>query len=363
MLTTLFHWLAGHAGVFGIFDSITLRAALAALTAAGLSVLIGGRLIAYFRKRRIEENVEAKDSEKLAQIHADKAHTPTMGGLGIVGALVGSTILWGRLENPYILLGLFLVLSLCALGFLDDYIKLCGRRKGLSIREKLLYQTAFTIAVAASLFAVGNEGSGVSLYVPLVKATLVVLPAFLYIPFVTVVMVATMNSVNFTDGLDGLATGCIAIAAIPLFLLVYSAGRADYASHLAIPFVAGAGELAVFAGALIGACVGFLWFNCFPAQIFMGDTGSLPLGGAVGFLACAVKQELLLLIVGGVFVVEGLSVVMQVLSFRLFGRRIFLIAPLHHRYQFLGWPEPRITIRFWIAAGFCAAASVALLKM
>lgn len=364
MLYHLLHWLSSHAPLCGAFDSLTLRAALAALTAFAVSLLAGRRLIAYFRRRRIEENVDVKDSEKLAELHAAKARTPTMGGIGIVAALVGSTLLWADVTDPFVVLGLFLVSALGALGFWDDWVKLRGGgRKGLSIREKLLYQAAFSIAVAASLYSLAEGAGGASLYVPLVKASLAVLPAAIYIPFAATVLVATMNAVNFTDGLDGLAAGCCAIAAVPLLLLAYASGRPDYAAHLAIPFVHGAGELAVFTAALIGAGVGFLWFNCFPAQVFMGDTGSLPLGGAVGFLACAVRQELLLLLVGGVFVAEGLSVVLQILSFRLLGRRVFLIAPLHHRYQFLGWPESRITIRFWIAGGVCAAASVALLKI
>jgi phospho-N-acetylmuramoyl-pentapeptide-transferase len=363
MLYHLFDWLADHWAPAELLHSITFRSLMAALTSLGVGIGAVGWLIHWLGKRRIEEDVTLKDSEELARMHSPKASTPTMGGLGIAGALAGAVLLWAPLDNPYILLGLFTVASLAALGFWDDYVKLRVKdRKGLGIREKLLYQTAFMLAVSASLFLLHQEGGSVRTFLPLIK-TGPALPAFVFIPFVTFVLVATLNSVNFTDGLDGLAAGCTAIAAVPLFLLVYAAGRVDYATYLAIPHVEGAGELAVFAAALLGASVGFLWYNCHPAQIFMGDTGSLPLGGAVGFLACSVKQEFLLLVLGGVFAAEGLSVVLQVLSFRIFGRRLFLIAPLHHRYQFKGWPESRITIRLWIAASGCAAASVALLRI
>ncbi len=365
MIHFLFSALAGPEHGPGFADSIMFRSVMAALTAFCLCVVFVGRLVRFFRERRIEEKVEAKDSEKLAEMHSAKAHTPTMGGVGIVAAMVSAVLLWSRLGNPYVLLGMFAVLSLSALGFWDDYVKLkVPGKKGLGIRERLVYQSAFMIAVSASLYSLGDEGGGVSFTVPLIKASLFVLPAAVFIPAVSFILVSTVNSVNFTDGLDGLASGCVAIAAVPLLVFAYASGRPDYSAHLSIPFIPGGGELAVFAAALAGAGAGFLWFNCHPAQIFMGNTGSLPLGGAIGYLACAAKQELLLPVVGAVFAVEGLSVLLQVGSYRLRnGRRVFLCAPIHHHYQFKGWPETRITTRFWIAAGVSAAAAIAMLRI
>ncbi len=346
-------------------EDLLLRTGLAC-SVAFLATVFGTRwLLAFLRRRNVSEHVDKTDSEKLKELHKNKSETPTMGGIAVVGGFAAALLLWADLDNPYILPGLALVIAFASLGFLDDWVKLVkSGRKGLSIRGKMAWQIVIALAAAWTLYTLGHGPDGlVDVRVPLVGAASASLPALAFAALAILVMVSTVNAVNFTDGLDGLASGCAVITCLPLAVCALCASSPGTASAMSIPFVEGAGELAVFAGAMTGAGLGFLWHNCFPARLFMGDTGSLALGGAIGYLALALKLELFLPLLGAVFVAEGLSVVLQVLSFRLTGRRIFLIAPLHHRYQFKGWPETQITIRFWISAAVSAAAGTAALKL
>ena len=356
--------LAGANGQ-ALAGNLPLRAGLAAFTAFAVTALATRWLIGFLGRLHVAERVDKKDSEKLAELHGDKKDTPTLGGLALVFGMTTATLLWTDLANAYVWTGVLLVAGFAGLGLLDDWIKLVREdRKGLTIRGKLTGQLALGAAAAAGLYLLGRGPDGlVEVYVPLLPSFRPALPGILFLGFAVVVLVATVNAVNFTDGLDGLASGCAVITGVPLAAFAALAGSAGSAASLAIPYVEGAGELAVFGAALGGTGLGFLWHNCFPARLFMGDTGSMALGAAIGYMALAVKMELLLPLVGAVFVAEGLSVLLQVLSFRITGRRLFLIAPLHHRYQFLGWPETRITIRFWISAAVSAAAGAFALQV
>ncbi|MHC5036658.1 MAG: phospho-N-acetylmuramoyl-pentapeptide-transferase [Planctomycetota bacterium] len=363
MVEFILSWL----GVDGspLAQNLLLRVGCAAITAFVVTVLGTRWLLRILVRVGATERVDKTDSEKLADLHKSKSSTPTMGGVALVAGLLAGTCLWSLPSNPYIQTGILLVLGFAGLGFLDDWTKLKREgRKGMTIRGKLAWQSLLGLSCALSLYLLGREADGsVVVAMPVLRSLQFTLPAGIFLVFATLVLVTTVNAVNFTDGLDGLASGCAVITGIPLAAVAYLAGSGDLAAGIGIPFVEGAGELSVFGGALIGCGLGFLWHNCFPAQLFMGDTGSLALGAGIGYIAIAVKQELLLPIVGAVFVAEGLSVLLQVLSFRLTGKRLFLIAPLHHRYQFLGWPETQITIRFWISAVVSATAGAVALKM
>ncbi|MCU0722401.1 MAG: phospho-N-acetylmuramoyl-pentapeptide-transferase [Planctomycetes bacterium] len=363
MIGWILSLLAADSGDFA--RDVLLRAGLASITAFCLTALATRFLLPWLKRRRVAERVDKTDSEKLAELHKGKADTPTMGGLALSAGVLASALLWADPRNPYVRCGLLLLAGFAALGFLDDWIKLtCKGRKGLTIKGKLLWQIALSAGAAVCLWTAGRTAAGgVEVLAPLWHAGFVVLPAALFLPFAVFVLVSTVNAVNFTDGLDGLASGVSVIALVPLAVLAWAAGRPDAAGWLGIPLVPGCGEASVLASAAAGAGLGFLWHNCFPARMFMGNTGSLPLGAMVGFTALAAKAELLLPLFGAVFVAEGMSVALQILSFRLTGRRLFLIAPLHHRYQFLGWPESRITVRFWIAAAVSAVAGAAVLRM
>ncbi|MHC4598188.1 MAG: phospho-N-acetylmuramoyl-pentapeptide-transferase [Planctomycetota bacterium] len=363
MVGNLIDMLGGNSLAFS--ENVLLRAFLAALTAFAATALSTRWLLLILARLGVCERVDKTDSEPLKNLHKGKASTPTMGGIAMVAGFGVAVLSWTPAGHPHVLTGLLLVLGFALLGFLDDWIKLTrSERKGLTIRGKLGAQFLLAFAGALALYLLGRGPDGaVAIHVPFVSALVAPLPPVVYVGFATLVLVVTVNAVNFTDGLDGLASGCAVVTGITLSALAYLAGGAATASGLGIPFVEGAGELAVFGAALAGCGLGFLWHNCFPARLFMGDTGSMALGAAIGYVAVAVKQELLLPIVGAVFVAEGLSVLLQVLSFRLTGKRLFLIAPLHHRYQFLGWPESRITIRFWISAVVSAAAGAVVLKI
>ncbi|MBI1849288.1 MAG: phospho-N-acetylmuramoyl-pentapeptide-transferase [Planctomycetes bacterium] len=352
-----------------LFHYITFRAAAAAITAFVLSLILGGGLIRFLKRVRAAERVEKTDSAELGRLHSAKASTPTMGGLLVLLAVLGSTLLWARLV-PLALLALFATAALGLVGFYDDFIKLTvPGKKGLSKRAKSGMQVVVGLIVGLGLLWIARSdsaGGDLRLHFPFVKSLSIDLGGLWGAPYVALavlVMVSSSNAVNLTDGLDGLAIGCTVMVALAFAPIAYVVGRADYSSYLLIPHVANAGELAVFASALVGGGMGFLWFNCFPAEIFMGDTGSLPLGGALGYLALAVRHEVLLALVGGIFVVEALSVILQVFSFRVFGRRIFRIAPIHHHFQFAGCPESKITVRFWIISAILALFSVATLKV
>jgi phospho-N-acetylmuramoyl-pentapeptide-transferase len=345
-------------------------------------VVIGPRLIKKLHKLKITEKLFKSDSPQLDALHSKKEGTPTMGGILVVIAVIFSCFLWADLSNRFMLLVLFVFLWLAVLGFVDDLIKLRKSPRGLRGRNKFLGQIALGLIVGIYLFYhppdlavlwnVDMVNSDYSPFLTHYYAPVLTVPfckesflnlSWLYILFVVLVIVGSSNAVNLTDGLDGLAIGNALFVALVYAILSYVVGNWKISKYLGILFVEGSGELAVFCSSLIGACLGFLWFNAYPAQIFMGDTGSLALGGAIGAVAVVTKQELLLVIAGGIFVVEALSVVLQVVSFRLRKKRVFAIAPLHHHFEFRGWAEPKVIIRFWIISAILALISLSTLKL
>jgi phospho-N-acetylmuramoyl-pentapeptide-transferase len=341
-------------------DKITFRAALAAGTAFLLALLLGPRLIAWLGTR-FREPIKS-DSAEVCRLHQAKHATPTMGGLFIIAGLIGALLVFGRLTSPPLQAALVVALGLAAVGAVDDLVKLRGTANGISARAKLVGQL-LVCTVAATLLYHHYAGlpGGLLLRVPLVGVEFSL--GVWFIPWAVLVMVGASNAVNLTDGLDGLAGGSLIFATAAMTLAAYAAGHAEWAAYLNLPRVSGAGELTLLGAALIGGTLGFLWFNCHPAQVFMGDTGALPLGGLLGLLAVAARQELLLLVVGGVFVAEAASVILQVGWYKCTGRRMFRCAPLHHHFQFQGWPETRIVVRFWIASALCALVGLAGLKV
>jgi len=359
----LYYWLyplARQYPLFNVFRYITFRTAMAAVTAILLLLLLGPAMIRSLKRRQIGQAIRAEGP----QSHLAKAGTPTMGGLLILFAILIATLLWMDLSNRFVWIALGTLLALGAVGFADDYTKVARKRSlGLTGRGKLLPQ--FLVALAAGWaieqWATPGAFSTVVTF-PFLKKVLLDLGIF-YIPFVAVVLVGSSNAVNLTDGLDGLAIGAVGIAAGTYAILAYVSGNVVAARYLQIPFVPQSGELAVFCGAMAGAALGFLWFNCHPADVFMGDVGSLPLGGAIAAVAAMTKQEMLLAIVGGLFLLEALSVIIQVVSFKTTGRRVFRMAPLHHHFELGGWAESRVIIRFWIVALFFAVAALSTLKL
>uniref|UniRef100_UPI00257C7316 phospho-N-acetylmuramoyl-pentapeptide- transferase n=1 Tax=Sulfitobacter sp. UBA4523 TaxID=1947584 RepID=UPI00257C7316 len=330
---------------FNLFRYITFRAGGAFLTALVFGFLFGKPLIAVLRKRQGKGQPIRDDGP---EGHFAKAGTPTMGGLLIVGALVTSTLLWARLDNPYVWLVLFVTLSFALIGFADDYAKVSKQNvKGVSSRVRL--GLGFLIALIAAYWAGLHHPAELQyqLALPVFKDVLINL-GFFFIPFAMFVIVGAANAVNLTDGLDGLAIMPVMIASAALGVIAYTVGRVDFTEYLGLHYVPGTGEILIFVAGLVGGGLGFLWYNAPPAAVFMGDTGSLALGGALGAIAVATKHELVLGIVGGLFVVEALSVIIQVLYFKRTGKRVFLMAPIHHHYEKKGWAEPQIVIRFWI---------------
>lgn len=345
---------------FNVFRYITFRTGLALATAFFLSLIVGPWLLERLRKLQVRQSIR----EEGPSHHQVKAGTPTMGGVLIVGALTISTLLWADLGNAYIWTVLSVTLAFSAIGFADDYIKVKKRRNlGLTTRQKLGLQifVGLSAGLVARMVATPSQHAG-AVALPFVKDVLLPLGIF-YLPFVALVLIATSNTVNLTDGLDGLAVGSVAIAAATYTLFVYVAGHSRIADYLRIVPVEHSGEVTIFTGAMVGAALGFLWFNAYPAQVFMGDVGSLGLGGGLGIVAVVAKQELLLILVGGLFVLEGLSVLIQVASYKLRGKRVFKMAPLHHHFEILGWSETQVVVRFWIIALVFALAGVATLKL
>jgi phospho-N-acetylmuramoyl-pentapeptide-transferase len=346
---------------FNVFRYITFRTAFAALTALLISFIFGPWLIDRMRRVKLGQYIR----EEGPKSHQQKAGTPTMGGILINVAILIPTILWADISNPYIWIILFVTFAYAAIGFIDDYRKLVKKRNlGLTPKEKFIAQ--FGVALLAGL-AIGylpmlRNNYSTALTFPFMKHFVLNL-GVLYIPFVMVIIVGASNAVNLTDGLDGLAIGSTLVAATTYTILTYAAGHAKIADYLKIAWVPQTGELAVFCGAMVGASLGFLWFNAYPAEIFMGDVGSLALGGAIGTLAVMIKQELLLVLVGGLFVVEALSVILQVFSFKMTGRRIFKMSPIHHHFELSGWRETKVVVRFWIIAIIFALLSLATLKL
>ena len=361
LLTFLAKLLADWPGASELraLDKITLRAALAAGASFLLAIVFGGRLIAWL-ERRFREPIKSA-SPQVARLHESKRATPTMGGIFIVAGLLGSVAVFGNWTNPYTSVAMLLVVALAALGACDDLVKLRSAARGLRPRTKLLVQSAIAIVAACIIQHIQTQqGHAASLGLPHVGRVSL---GWLFVPWAALVIVASSNAVNLADGLDGLAPGCLISATLGVGLVAYACGHAGWASELGIEHVAGAGEMAVVAAAVVGGLLGFLWFNCHPAQVFMGNTGALGLGGLLGLLAIIARQELLLVTIGGVFVVEAASVIVQVAWFRWRGTRVFLCAPLHHHFQLAGWPESKIVVRFWIAAALCAVVAIGGLKL
>lgn len=339
---------------------LTARTALALVTSFLAAVVLGPMAIRWL-KSRFRERV-ASASDRLNELQAAKNNTPTMGGLFVIAAIVLAVLLWGDLRSAYVQIGLFVAISFGAVGGIDDWIKLRTSRRGLTARQKFLAQTGLSLLAAVWLYFVQrNVPYGTDLIWPLGRTAIPLGAGF--IVWSMVVMVGSSNGVNLTDGLDGLAGGCVVFAGSAFVALAYLAGHAVLADYLGIPFISGCGELSILLGAMVGAMLGFLWFNCHPAQVFMGDTGSLPLGALLALAALVTRQEVLLVIVGGVFVVETLSVIAQVGWFKLTGSRLIACSPLHNHFLFRGLDEHKIVVRFWIGSALLALVAVASLKL
>jgi phospho-N-acetylmuramoyl-pentapeptide-transferase len=357
MLYHLLYPLHTEFSVLYIFRFITFRTIYATITALVISFILGPWLIAKLQNLQIGQSIRKVGPES----HFKKEGTPTMGGTLILAAIVLPTLLWADLTNVYVWVTLLVTVGFGAVGFVDDYRKVKKRNSdGLSARQKMFW--LMTISLTAGIILYSYPSFRTTLAFPFFKSLVPNLGLF-YIPFAMLVIVGTSNAVNLTDGLDGLAIGPMIIASGTYLIFAYLAGNAKLSEYLQISSVQGAGELTVLCGAMVGAGLGFLWFNSYPAQVFMGDVGSLSLGGALGTIAVITKQEIVLVIVGGIFVVEALSVIFQVTSFRLYGKRIFRMAPIHHHFELKGWPEPKIIVRFWIISIILALVALSTLKL
>ncbi len=342
---------------FNVFRYITFRTIYAAITALLISFIIGPWLIRLLHERQIGQTIRRDGPES----HLVKEGTPTMGGVLVVLATIVPTLLWANLLSPYIWIAVLVTVGYGAIGFADDYRKVIRKdTKGLSPRKKLFLQFALAVLAAGLIYT--DIGIKDTVNIPFFKNLRPSL-GFLYIPFIVFVIVGASNAVNLTDGLDGLAIGPSIISASTYMLFAYLAGNVRIANYLQIQYVPGVGELTIFCGALAGAGLGFLWFNAYPAQVFMGDTGSLALGGALGVVAVMVKQEIVLALVGGIFVIEALSVILQVTSYQTRRKRIFRMAPLHHHFELKGWAEPKVIVRFWIISIILALLAISTLKI
>ena len=349
-----------------VFSYITFRAICAGVTAFLISLLFGNLVIRKLISLKFGQPIRtAAEVHKLFELHGAKKGTPTMGGILLIGSIVISTLLWAKPENPFVWLVLFSTLFLGAIGLYDDWLKVSKKNSDGS-RRRLKFFLQCALAGIFTLFFLLNpqlSATAQQLYIPFLKDPLVLgMGAFTFI-FYLLVIVGTSNAVNLTDGLDGLATGCTATVAATYAVLAYVAGNFKAATYLQVPFVQFSGELTVLCLALLGACLGFLWWNAYPARVFMGDTGSLAIGGMLGSVAICCKQELLLVIVGGVFVIEAMSVILQVASFKTTGRRIFKMSPIHHHFELSGWKENTVIVRFWILSVFFALLGLATLKL
>lgn len=358
-----------------LFRFLTFRTAFAGLTAMAIAILVGPWLIRRLKEFQIGQYIR----EEGPKSHQSKAGTPTMGGVLINIAILIPTLLWADLRNPFVWIAMFSVVAFGAIGFVDDFAKLRKKRNlGLTSRQKLTLQCLVSVVIAVVLVALNASGEySTRLVVPFFKQyrpnltfpallshhSLYVLAFLPFIAFVVLIIVGSSNAVNLTDGLDGLAIGCTIIAAGALTALTYISGHSVFATYLDIDKMPMVGELSIFGGAMVGASIGFLWYNAHPAEIFMGDVGSLALGGAIGTVAVLIKQELLLPFIGGIFVIEALSVILQVGSYKLRGKRIFKMAPLHHHFEQLGWSESKVITRFWILAGVFALFALTTLKL
>ncbi len=359
MLRHVAEWLAQYYSGFRVFNYLTFRAILAALTALTISFMVGPGMIRRLAERQVGQRVRSDGP----QSHLSKAGTPTMGGALILVAIVVGTLLWADLANRLVWIVLAVTVSFGLIGFWDDYLKLVvGNSRGLIARYKYLWQTVAGLGAAVALYLTARTAAETTLIVPFVKSFVLPLgPLFIVLAYF--VIVGTSNAVNLTDGLDGLAIMPAVMVAGALGVFAYASGNVVFAGYLGIPYVAGAGEVLVICAAIFGAGLGFLWFNTYPAQVFMGDIGALALGAALGVIAVIVRQEIVLFIMGGVFVMETVSVILQVGSFKLRGKRIFRMAPIHHHYELKGWAEPKVIVRFWIITVILVLIGLATLKL
>ncbi|SHL98122.1 phospho-N-acetylmuramoyl-pentapeptide-transferase [Vreelandella subglaciescola] len=359
MLLHLANFLAQYQSAFQVVNYLTLRVILGALTALLLCLWLGPLVI----RRLVEGQIGQAVRDDGPQSHLSKAGTPTMGGVMILISMAASTLIWGDLTNHYVWVVLGVTLGFGAIGWVDDYRKVVEKNpRGLPAKWKYFWQSVVGLGAAGILYATAASPVEISLLIPMVKGVMLPLGVF-FIVLSYFVIVGSSNAVNLTDGLDGLAIMPTVLVAMGLSVFAYVSGNAVFADYLHMPFIAGTGELAVFCATIAGAGLGFLWFNTYPAQVFMGDVGSLALGAALGVVAVIVRQEIVLFIMGGIFVVETLSVILQVGSYKLTGRRIFRMAPLHHHYELKGWPEPRVIVRFWIITVVLVLLGLATLKV
>ncbi|OIP66210.1 MAG: phospho-N-acetylmuramoyl-pentapeptide-transferase [Nitrospirae bacterium CG_4_9_14_3_um_filter_53_35] len=344
---------------FNVFRYITFRTVVAALTSLLISLVVGPYLIRWLTQYHVGQRIR-----KLGpQNHQKKAGTPTMGGVLILLSLFVSIILWADLTNRYVWLVLLATLGFGLIGFLDDYLKLIrNRSEGLRPKQKFFFQVLLALVIGLVLILYPEDSITTSLPLPFFKKAMPDLGWF-YLPFAMLVIVGTSNAVNLTDGLDGLAIGPVMISSMVYAVIVYATGNVKFAGYLQIPYVKGVGELTLVCFGMVGASLGFLWFNTYPASVFMGDIGSLALGGALGTVAVISKHEILLVLIGGIFVIEAMSVILQVASFKLFGKRLFRMAPIHHHYELKGWAEPKIIVRFWIISIILALMALGTLKL
>lgn len=359
MLFHLTQYLSEYYSGFNVFTYLTFRAILGTLTALIISFIIGPYMIKKLSILKIGQTVRDDGPET----HFSKAGTPTMGGALILAAVSAATLLWADLDNRQIWVVLFVLISFGVIGWIDDYKKLVKKDpEGLKSRYKFFWQSFFAIGVAIYLYQTATPVEK-ELIVPFFKSVAIPLGVITFVLLSFLVIVGSSNAVNFTDGLDGLAILPSVMVGGALGIIAYLTGNANFSEYLSIPYIKGAGELVVFCGALVGAGLGFLWFNTYPAQVFMGDIGALSIGAALGVVAIMVRQEFVLFIMGGVFVMETVSVIIQVASFKLTGRRIFRMAPLHHHFELKGWPEPRVIVRFWIITVILVLIGLATLKV
>ena len=359
MLLWLSEWLANYFHAFHVFQYLTLRAILGILTALAMALLLGPAIIRQLSSHHVGQVVR----DDGPQSHLSKAGTPTMGGTLVIIAVLISTLLWSDLTNRFVWLVLIVTLGFGAIGYWDDYSKLVMKNsRGMPARKKYLLQSLLGFGAAFYLFFTAKLPVETQLLIPFFKNTYLVLGPF-FILFVYFVIVGSSNAVNLTDGLDGLAIMPSVMISGALGVFAYVSGNAHFAGYLAIPYVPGAGEIVVFCGSLVGAGLGFLWFNTYPAQVFMGDVGALAIGAALGIIAVIVRQEIVFFVMSGIFVLETVSVILQVGSYKLTGKRIFKMAPIHHHFELKGWPEPRVIVRFWIITFVLVLCGLATLKL
>ncbi len=359
MLYALTEYLSHYNSGFNLFGYLTFRSILGALTALAISLIVGPTMIRRLKHLKIGQVVRDDGPES----HFSKAGTPTMGGALILTAILASTLLWGDLQSKYIWLLIAVTFGFGVIGWVDDYKKIAlGNSKGLASRYKYLWQSILGFGAVVYLYATATVPQETQLIIPFFK-NIIIDMGLAYIVFGYFVIVGTSNAVNLTDGLDGLAILPTVLVAGALGVFAYLTGHVYFSDYLNIPYISGAGEIVVFCGAIVGAGLGFLWFNAYPAQVFMGDVGALALGAALGLIAIIVRQELVLVIMGGIFVMETVSVIIQVASYKLTGRRVFRMAPIHHHFELKGWPEPRIIVRFWIITVVLVLIGLATLKV